>query len=160
MPKAGNDAFCQRPTVHKQKVVLMVAPPKWLSDFVGQVTTHLHDHDLLSPLGCHFQQVDNIWEITIFASRTEIVGGAQDGMMCHAGFNVDVKQIVELFATVESISWQSKSVGDFDELGSHISVEGVYQDQRVWLRVTAIAPERFEPGRRVLVNQQQIEEIW
>ena len=138
----------------------MVAPPKWLSDFVGEATSHLHDHDLLSPLGCHFNLENGVWEITVFASRTEIIGGPQDGMMCHSGFNVDVKSILDLFAVVESISWQTRAMGDDDELGSHLSIEGRYQDQRVWFRVTAISPDRFEPGRRVLVNQQKIEETW
>ena len=138
----------------------MVSPPDWLSQFANAVTPNIHSFDILSPLGCHFLQVHDIWEITLFASRTEVVGGPQDGMNSHANISVDVKSLLDVFSSIEAISWQSQPLGDRDELGAHLSVEGTYEDHRVWLRITAVAPEMFGVGRRAFVNQQQIEEIW
>ncbi len=138
----------------------MVAPPHWLSAFANSVATHIHSVDLLSPLGCHFQNVDEVWEVTVFASRTEIVGGPEDGRMSDSGFNVDVKNIIEQFSQVESISWQTQPLGLHDELGAHLAIEGLIDNKQVWLRVTAAAPRRFAVGRRALVNQQKLEELW
>lgn len=138
----------------------MVSPPDWLSQFVDAVAANIHSHDILSPLGCHFQRVQDVWEVTLFASKTEIVGGSQDGLMCNAGFNVDVTGVVQLLSDVESISWQALSLGRDDDLGPHLSVEGWFEDKQVWLRITSTAPRRFGVGRRALVNQQEIEELW
>ncbi len=138
----------------------MVSPPSWLSNFVDSVTSNIHAYDVLSPLGCHYQQVKDIWEVTVFASRTEIVGGPQDGLTCHASFNVDISGILQCFSEVGTISWQSQSLGSDDELGAHLAVEGICDNKQIWLRITSTAPERFGVGRRAVVNQQQIEEMW
>jgi hypothetical protein len=138
----------------------MVSPPDWLATFMNAVVANIHSHDVLSPLGCHFQQVQNIWEVTIFASRTEIVGGPQDGLMYDSGFSIDVNGVQKLFAGNPAVSWQAQSLGENDELGAHLSLEGYYGTKQVWLRITSKAPERFDVGRRALVNQNRIEDVW
>lgn len=138
----------------------MVSPPDWLSLFANAVSQNIHSHDVLSPLGCHFHQANDVWEVTIFASRTEIVGGPEDGRSSHSRFNVDVKAVVDLFSRIEAVTWQTHPMGEFDELGSHFSVEGEHAGQQVCLRITAIPPERFDAGRRALVNHQEFEEVW
>jgi len=138
----------------------MVSPPDWLSLFVNAATLNLHSYDVLSPLGCHFQQVKGIWEVTLFASRTEIVGGSEDGGTSHSPFDVDLKSVLGLFSRVDAICWQTQPLGRNDELGAHLSIEGLYEDKQVWLRITSTAPERFEAGRRAIVNLHQFEETW
>lgn len=138
----------------------MVSPPDWLSRLANAVTANFRSYDTLSPIGCHFQQVHDLWEVTLFASRTEIVGGPQDGSTSNASFSVDIRSLMDVFNTIETVSWQSQPLGQRDELGSHIAIEGTYDDNQVWLRITAEAPERFGVGRRANVNQKHIEEIW
>lgn len=138
----------------------MVSPPDWLKSFVNAVTANIHSHDVLSPLGCHFQQVENVWEVTVFASRTEVVGGPQDGLNCESGFSVDVDGLRKLFSDVEAFSWQAQPLGPNDDLGSHLAVEGTYETRQIWLRITATAPQIFGVGRRALVNQERFEDIW
>ena len=138
----------------------MASPPDWLSNLVNALAAHIHSHDVLAPLGCHFQFVNNVWETTLFASRTEIVGGSEDGRSRNSSFDVDVKSVIELFSNVEKIAWQAQPLDQFDELGAHVAIEGLYEGKQVWLRITATSPERFEAGRRAFVNQHQFEEIW
>lgn len=138
----------------------MVSPPDWLALFVNAVTEHIHSHDLLSPLGCHFHEGPNLWEVTVFASRTEIVGGSEDGRLTNSCFTVDVTRLLPLFSTVSAVEWQAQSLGRYDELGPHLSIEGIHLNYRVSLRITAAAPERFGAGRRALVNQREFEQIW
>lgn len=138
----------------------MVVPPEWMTRFVNAVTECIYPHDVLSPLGCHYQQSNGVWEITLFASKTEIVGGPQDGLSYNSGFNIEVLALGKIFSQVETVSWQSQKLGPTDELGAHLSIEGIYDFKQVWLRITSNAPDRFEIGRRALINQEKIEELW
>ena len=138
----------------------MASPPEWLARFVNAATTSINSYDVLSPLGCHFQQVQDVWEITVFASRTEIVGGPQDGSLSTSRFNVDVYEVLQQFSKVDAINWQAQSFDSRDDLGAHLSIEGSYENHQIWFRITSTAPEQFEAGRRADVNHRGIEEIW
>ena len=138
----------------------MPSPPDWLSSFVDNVTTSITSHDDLAPLGCHFQLVDAVWEITLFAARTEVIGGPQDGKLRASPFSVDVKEVLATFSSIDKITWQAQRIDPSDELGPHISIEGVVEANPIWLRITSIAPERFGPGRHRLTNRQAFKDIW
>ncbi len=138
----------------------MTNAPRWLEGFTNQVATLLHEIDVLAPLGCHYCLDLECWEITLFAGATEVVGGAHDGRRCSSRFFLDVKGLVDIFDSVESIAWQSHALEPDDEIGAHLSVEGVYQGHLVWLRIPAIPPRCFPIGRKAHVKQQTWEEVW
>lgn len=138
----------------------MISPPNWLSQFANDVTRSFHPYDHLPPIGCHFHQSKKVWEVTLFASRTEIVGGSEDGRTTQARFNVDIKVVLGLFSRVDRISWQTQSFDQYDELGSHLSIEGLHADQQIWLRIPATAPARFDTGRLAIVSRREFEEVW
>ncbi|WP_373651257.1 MULTISPECIES: hypothetical protein [unclassified Schlesneria] len=138
----------------------MTCPPDWLSSFADDVTSCIRSHDDLAPLGCHFHDMDGIWEITLFASLTEVIGGPHDGRLRPSPFSVDVKPLLAAFSHVDKVTWQALRVDPSDELGPHLSIEGLVGTKPVWLRITSIAPERFEPGRHRLANQQAFKDIW
>jgi hypothetical protein len=116
----------------------------------------------MPPLGCHtyFDEELGQWEVTLFASRTEIIGGPEDGTLCDATFAVDLRDLLPLLDDVESFYWQANPLGDEDELGPHVAIEGAYRGQPVWLRIVAIAPDRFEAGRHVRIHERRIEDLW
>ncbi|MDO8945465.1 MAG: hypothetical protein Q7U75_19940 [Desulfobacterales bacterium] len=97
--------------------------------------------------------------MTLFAGSTEIVGGRRDGAVKLSRFSVDLKSIVEQF---DQIGWQSHGLGASrgDELGPHVSIEGLYQGQAVWLRVLAGAPQQFAPARRLFVHEGRSDDVW
>lgn len=138
----------------------MTATNNWLTEFVDAITAHIHSYGVLSPLGCHIHHDEENWEITIFASQIEIVGGQQDGRCCNPPFAVDICRIVETFTEVKSVNWQSQPLGSTDDLGAHLSIEGIAHQQRVRLRLTAAAPSQFETGCRLHVHQSQMEVMW
>src|SRR6185369_1527031 len=107
----------------------MVSPPEWLSQFVNAVAQHIHAHDLLSPLGCHFHEHSGVWEVTLFASRTEIVGGPEDGRSPESNFNLNIGGVLPLFSRVDAIEWQAQSLGQNDELGPHLSISGSHSER-------------------------------
>jgi hypothetical protein len=138
----------------------MVQPPTWLRSLTDLAGASLQPVDVLAPLGCHYCEVDGVWEITLFASQTEILGGPDDGGLRASRFHVDLSALVALFDEVESAYWQAQGLGADDDLGPHVGVEGVYAGHRVWLRITAIAPRRFPPGRHACVHPESWEELW
>jgi hypothetical protein len=138
----------------------MASPPTWMSVFVDHVTSCLQPHDDLAPLGCHFQQFNGVWEITLFASRTESIGGPRDGKLRNSHFSVDVKHLLDAFSSVDAIAWQAHRIDLNDELGPHMSVEGTVADKSVWLRVTSTAPARFGTGRHYFINKQSMKDLW
>lgn len=138
----------------------MSQPPEWIASLADQVSAQIIAVDFLSPVGCHFHQAEDAWEISLFASQTEILGGPQDGSRRPSRFHLDLKPLLEIFESVDAVYWQAHGLGRADELGPHVGVEGRYQGHQVWLRVLAHAPRQFPPGRRSLVHQGLWEELW
>ena len=60
-----------------------------------------------------------------------------------------------LFDEVNQCYWQALAASPDDDLGAHLSLEGIYKEHSVWLRVLARAPEEMEHGReaRPYVNE-------
>lgn len=137
-------------------------PPLWLQQFVKHVIHAINPIDLAPPMGCHFfYNADSyLWEITLFAAKTEIVGGSQDGKINGARLGIDLLVVQNLFNHIDEYHWQTQPVSQDDELRSHISILGTVADQSVWLRLCAEAPLRFPPGRYVRVDEEIIEDIW
>jgi hypothetical protein len=126
------------------------------------VVVELYPMDILSPIGCHFfyNKKNQQWEVSLFASATEIVGGEKDGIVNSSNFSADLKSIAGIFTEVHRLDWQALSNGSEDEVGPHISFEGNYEGHEVWLRILASAPKRFEAGRKVNVYECQLEDVW
>ena len=134
--------------------------PDWMDEFVNLIAKQIVPVDVMAPLGCHIARNDDCWEITLFASATEVVGGPQDGGPRPSHFFVDLQGFSSIFHSIDSLAWQAQGLGRDDEIGPHVSVEGDFRGHRVWLRIPAYAPRRFPPGRRADVNRQLWEEVW
>jgi len=113
-----------------------------------------------TPLGCHYHRAKTGWEITLFAARTEIVGGPRDGEQQPARFAVNLAELCSVFDSIESFRWQAHRYSRRDEIGPHVAVEGKYRGQTVWLRIPAAAPKQFPPGRQTRANSSPSEELW
>jgi hypothetical protein len=128
--------------------------------FADAVAAQLQAVDVLPPLGCHVHRDAEAWELTVFASATEVIGGSRDGEFRMSRFHVDVLGICQLFDEIASITWQTHRLGQRDDLGAHLAIEGQVQGEPVWLRIPAVAPKAFAPGRLAHALTQQWEEVW
>lgn len=151
---------CLSFSADESALVTMAAPPPWLEELANAAAARLSPVDLLAPLGCHYCFVDDQWEVTLFAANTEILGGRKDGALCSSKFSLNVFELFDLFEEVRGCQWQSLPLGSYDELGAHISLEGTYAGQGVWLRILASAPRRFRSGRLAHVHDHIWEEVW
>ncbi len=120
----------------------------------------MHAHDVLAPIGCHYHYEDGLWEIAIFASRTEVVGGERDGLRFPSRFILDVKGLLAMFSSVEAVEWQALPQGSDDEIGANLAILGQCQGGRVCLRIPSEAPHRFEVGRLANVYEMRFVDVW
>ncbi|HWL10569.1 MAG TPA: hypothetical protein VNQ76_19340 [Planctomicrobium sp.] len=138
----------------------MAARPDWLEQFVEDVCGSLHAVDESSSMGCHYQEAEDLWEVTLFFSPIEVVGGEHDGLRQSCLYLVDTMSLLKVFSSIDSASWQPLSFGSEDDLKSHFAIVGVYQGQTIWLRVLAEAPEQIEPGRYLDHSTGRIIDTW
>lgn len=140
----------------------MAPPPEWLARLANSVAEEMHPVDLLAPVGCHhFHDADaECWEISIFAARTAVAGGPNDGAITHSGFHVDLSQLQTLFDDVVAFHWQALPLSTNDDIGSHIAIEGIFEGHRVWLRVLALAPDQFPVGRQADAYAMRLDDLW
>lgn len=139
----------------------MLVPPAWLVRLANDAAAAMLPVDLLAPLGCHFawNAADDQWEVTLFASRTEIVGGRHDGEILPSRFRLNIEALRLLFTEIATLDWHALPTGD-DDLGAHLSLEGRCGEHRVWFRIPAVAPTAMPPGRRMDVRAAEIIETW
>lgn len=138
----------------------MTNPPTWLAEFADQVTSLLLPVDVLAPLGCHVFQYGDIWEVTLFAAKTEVIGGPRDGEQRPSRFHLDLGGLTQLFTSVTSFHWQAHSLGKNDDLGAHVAIEGDVAGNHVWLRIPSHAPAMFDAGRVALMQDRTWKEAW
>lgn len=138
----------------------MANPPEWISALANNVSACLEPLEPMPPLGCHYHHCPTGWEVTIFPSLTEIVGGPEDGRKTAPRFRVNVLAAANLFTRIEEIGWQSRAVNEDDQLGSHLAIEGMIEDEIVSVRILKSAPTCFDPGRKAFTNQGCVVETW
>jgi hypothetical protein len=152
----------------------MTTPPRWLDRLANAAAAELLTLDVttdvtastglaatsLAPIGCHFHLADEGWEVALFVSTTEIVGGPQDGETTASPFAVDVERLRDLFDAVQAIHWQAQPFGEDDELGAHLAIEGILEGHEVTLRILSAPPARFEPGRTADFHQNRLSDRW
>lgn len=117
--------------------------PQWLQDFVDRIAESMNSFESPMELGCHVFRgtaaLPEEWEVTVFgeglAGQNRLTEFAAEFVM-----SVDVLKLAEVFDSVEACRWQTKSMGDADDLGAHLSVEGTVNDRPVWLRVLGQKP--------------------
>lgn len=124
--------------------------PDWLRDLAGAVCDRLVPALGGSepvPIACHTNFAEGVWEVTVFLDRTEIRGGAADGAAADTPFFLDLRGLADAFETVDRFAWQPVAIGEADDLGPHVALEGQIEGHTVWLRVLSTVPRMFGEGR-------------
>lgn len=138
----------------------MSTPASWIRNFVDAVTQQITPVRTAAPINCHYVQVSGTWEITIFMEPIEVVGGPEDGSVKQVPFGVRIGAILDLFQTVTDCGWQTVKAGSDDDLGAHLSVEGLYKGRQVWLRILAEVPQKLNFRQVVPAPQVTQEDLW
>ncbi|MBL8816832.1 MAG: hypothetical protein JNL58_12430 [Planctomyces sp.] len=137
-------------------------PPSWLRWFINDASRGFVDHESLAPIGCHFYFDDalDVWEVSLFVSNTELVGGPADGRRIPTGTQVDINLVKAAFDSEPTSYWQAEAIAEDDDLGNHLSFEGIARGHQVWLRILAKPPVWAGPGRVMHTTHGVIEDLW
>lgn len=135
-------------------------PPDWLQNLVSDLTAALQSNDQLAPIGCHLCQVEEVWEVTLFVSRTELLGGEFDGEHLPGRFTLDVGRALIALDEIAQCWWQPLAAAPDDEVGPHLSIVGRHAGHEVWVRIAAEQPEPLESGRVANTLTGVIEQRW
>lgn len=119
----------------------------WLDGLLQAVSACVEVTSAMGPLGYRYREEDGFWEIWIFPTPVELVGGAHDGAVVAPDFSLDLEEPRSFFESVEALGWHALGL-NWSE-GPHVYVEGVYEGHEVYLKVLAQAPEGEEPGIKV-----------
>ena len=127
----------------------MINAPEWvrrLVDSVAEATTSINSD---VELGCHvFQNQSgtvNEWEITVFGEPVRM-GGRLASYSMDPVFSIDALAVATVFDTLISCRWQTGQIDSEDDLGTHLSIEGIQNGEAVWLRIVGQKPKAIHSG--------------
>jgi len=122
----------------------------WLNTLLNEVSDCIDADSPMGPLGLRYHEDDGYWEVWIYPTPVELVGGRHDGEVVVPGFMLDLEQLREAFDSVSAFHWNA--IGLNDPAGPQVTIEGVFQGREVSLHVLAYAPEGEEPGLKFDAN--------
>jgi hypothetical protein len=125
----------------------------WLNTLLEAVGGCLEADSPLGPLGQRYREAEGLWEVWLYPTPVELVGGQHDGEVVVPGFSLDLEQLRERFDTVVALNWNALGL-TYPE-GPHVAIEGVFLGREVYLQVLAYAPEGEEPGLKLDVTRRR-----
>ena len=132
---------------HGESPADVAQPNAWLDQLVDEIAGLITLESPAGPLGYRYGEEDGCWQIAVYLTPVELVGGADDGEVVLPGFQLDLLELQALFDELVDFGWDG--LGLCRREGPLIWVEGVYHGREVYVTVLARAPEDEEPGAKV-----------
>src|SRR6185312_7982378 len=121
--------------------------PDWLKILLDLVADCIEVESPAGPLGARWGQDGDSWQVTIYPTPVELVGGAVDGEVVAPGFSVDLERLREAFTRLDAFGWNALGLQGPDR--PYIYLEGDFLARELLLRVLAHAPPDEGPGAKV-----------
>jgi len=118
----------------------MADPPTWIESLVDSISDCIEADTPMGPLGYRYRVDEGFAEVAVYPTPVELVGGAQDGEVVLPIFSLDLKQFLSVFSVVTHVHFRTGTLNPYDEVGIHVSIEGEYKGQEVWLLILADPP--------------------
>lgn len=119
----------------------------WLEEVLEVVSNCVEAESPMGPLGLRYHEEGKSWEVVVYPTPVELVGGPHDGEVLAPGFTLDFEQLRDCFDSVTTSGWNA--LGFSDPEGPHIFIEGTFRGRELFLRILAQAPEDEEPGMKL-----------
>lgn len=117
--------------------------PSWLTEFIERATDEVASLNTTDEIHCHVfhntTEEEPEWEVSLFCGAGT-VGGRLQAFPLDPVLSVDVFAIAALMDQPQSCRWQSRPIDTEDDLGAHLSLEGVHQGERIWMRILGERP--------------------
>jgi hypothetical protein len=119
----------------------------WLDDLLEAVSACVEADAPMGPMGLRYGVEEDFWDISVYPTPVELVGGAHDGAVVIPGFRLDLESFRSLFEEVKDFGWNA--LGFTDPEGPYVYIEGIYGSREVFVQVLAAPPEDEEPGLKL-----------
>ncbi|MEZ6129279.1 MAG: hypothetical protein R3C59_11395 [Planctomycetaceae bacterium] len=135
--------------------------PDWLRHFIKKAAALFEPLTTVGRVGYDCQADERGWNVCLYLGTTEIIGGPKDGQIEHAGFVIDLKQLMTIFQNVQRFEWYSisnKNDDRFEEpIRSVMKITGQTEDGHfVQLELLASPPRFVGPGLRQQHNDNSL----
>ena len=90
---------------------MVPSPPAWIAALVATVAECLHAHSPMGPLGFRYGEEDGVWDLIVYPTPVELVGGAQDGTVVLPGFSLGLYAFLSAFERLTALHWCAHGFG-------------------------------------------------
>lgn len=129
----------------------MADSPAWLESLADVVCISVEAYSAMGPFGFRYLQDGADWELIIYPTPVELIGGAEDGALVYSGFSLDVQFLLSQFDQVTAVQWLTHDFSPSESEGPQLSIEGTYQGHNIWLRVLSNPPTNEPAGLQLRV---------
>jgi len=123
---------------------------EWLDLLLDVVGACINPESPMDSLSLLHREEEGFWEVDVFPTAVEVVGGADDGAVVTPLFSVDLAQLHSAFDHVSDFGWNAFGWHDGD--GPFVWIEGVHLERPLLLRVLAQDPGDEESLARIYVR--------
>ena len=125
--------------------------PGWLDSLLEVVAANMIPQNAMGPLGMRYRDDEGMWDVSVYPTPVELIGGAVDGEVVAPDFTLDLEGLRSAFDRIEDFGWRALGLPQIE--GPHVSIEGSYMGHEVYLQVLAYAPDDEEPGIKLDVSR-------
>lgn len=129
--------------------------PAWMTELIDSVAELFEPFTDVGRVGFECRLTDDHWEVSMYLGKTEFVGGKADGEMKTVDFQFDLLKLNQLFTQIHVMTWSAFPGADGSEDRSEcsfVSMDGIYRENTVRLRIFSAPPEQAGPGLRQHVD--------
>jgi hypothetical protein len=127
------------------------ARPAWVTRFIDEIADCFDPHNEVGRVGFECRPDDNVWTVTLYLGRTEIIGGPEDGVSRPTCFHFDVAAALKRYEAVQQLQWTARPQPWGDGAGadgSQLTIQGLVSGQPLRLVVMSTPPEDAGPAFR------------
>jgi len=128
--------------------------PDWIDPLAELVAGFLTSTSQLGPLGIRFREEEpGTWEVVIYPTPVELIGGAADGATFAPAFTVDVEGLRKEFEPVRKCGVSSHGI--YEDESGYFWIEGKWNNLPMTLRILLAPPENEAPGSKLDMNRRE-----
>jgi hypothetical protein len=125
--------------------------PKWLDSLFETVAESVMPQNAMGPMGLRYREDNGTWDIVVYPTSVELVGGAVDGEVVAPDFTLDLERLRTAFERIDDFGWRALGLPGTE--GPHVWIEGTYREREVFLQLQAYAPDDEEPGMKLQASR-------
>jgi len=126
--------------------------PEWLRNLISDLAELFDPSEDVARVGFECQLTEEGWEVGLFLSRVEIVGGRFDGKAELCQFSYNLHALRGRFEDVTTFRMTAMPKSDSEDAVSFVELQGKVEQTVVRLKIYSIPPQKAGIGLRRHMN--------